>query len=137
MLVDANPDVRLPAPVNAADTTPQTRLTPETYLGARPGRELRRQRRHTRRAAGTFAYPPQLPDDRFALRGRWTLDDQGATADSDDAAIALNYTAKAVYVVVGGTGTLTVTRDRQTTTTPISGPPTLHQIVAAWRHRAP
>ena len=67
--------------------------------------------------------------DRFALRGRWTLDDQGATADSDDAAIALNYTAKAVYVVVGGTGTLTVTRDGKTTATPISGPPTLHQIV--------
>ena len=70
-----------------------------------------------------------MADDKFALRGRWSLDDQGATADSDDAAIALNYTAKAVYVVVGGTGTLTVTRDQQTTTTAISGPPTLHQIV--------
>jgi hypothetical protein len=69
-----------------------------------------------------------LGADKFALRGRWTLDDQGATADSEDAAIALNYTAKAVYVVVGGTGTLTVTRDQQTITVPISGPPTLHQI---------
>ncbi|CNN00595.1 cytochrome c biogenesis protein [Mycobacterium tuberculosis] len=35
----------------------------------------------------------------------------------------------AVYIVVGGTGTLTVTRDGKTITTPISGPPTLHQIV--------
>ena len=64
------------------------------------------------------------------MRGRWTLDDQGATADSDDAAIRLNYTAKDVYAVVGGTGTITVTRDGKTTTTPIGGPPTLHQIVA-------
>ena len=71
----------------------------------------------------------QLADDRFALRGRWNLDDQGATALSDDASIALNYTAKAVYVVVSGTGTVTVTRDGKTTTTPISGPPALHQIV--------
>lgn len=58
------------------------------------------------------------------------MSDQGAIADSDDAAIRLDYTAKAVYVVVGGTGTLTMTRDQKTTTTPISGPPTLHQIVA-------
>jgi hypothetical protein len=80
----------------------------------------------------TFDFPATLASDRFALRGRWTLDDQGATAESDgagDAAIALNYTAKDVYVVVGGTGTLTVTRNGKTTTTPIGGPPTLHQIV--------
>jgi hypothetical protein len=64
------------------------------------------------------------------LRGRWSLDDQGATADSEDAAIRLNYTAKDVYAVVGGTGTITVTRDGKTTTTAIGGPPTLHQIVA-------
>ena len=73
-----------------------------------------------------------MASDRFALRGRWRLDDQGATAEDDgagDTAVALNYTAKDVYVVVGGTGTLTVTRNKKTTTTPIGGPPTLHQIV--------
>ena len=35
-----------------------------------------------------------------------------------------------VYIVVGGTGSLTVTRDGKTTTVPVSGPPTSHQIVA-------
>jgi hypothetical protein len=70
-----------------------------------------------------------LTDDKFALRGRWTLDDQGATADSDDSAIRLNYTAKDVYVVVAGTGTITVTRGEKTATTSIGGAPTLHQIV--------
>jgi thiol-disulfide isomerase/thioredoxin/sulfite exporter TauE/SafE len=126
LLTDANPGVRLPAPGDAADTTPQTRLTPETYLGVHRAGNYGGESEYK---TGTFNYPPALADDKFALRGRWSLDDQGATADSDDAAIALNYTAKAVYVVVGGTGTLTVTRDQQTTTTAISGPPTLHQIV--------
>jgi thiol-disulfide isomerase/thioredoxin len=126
LLVAANPDVRLPAPSNSVDTTPQTRLTPETYLGVHRAGNYGGDGEYK---SGSFGYPAALAADKFALRGRWTLDDQGATADGDDAAIALNYTAKAVYAVVGGTGTLTVTRNRQTTTTPISGPPTLHQIV--------
>ena len=128
LLTDANPAVRLPASANSVDTTPQARLTPETYLS--PNRSGNYGGTgHFKTGEQTFAYPAELADDRFALRGRWNLDDQGATALSDDASIALNYTAKAVYVVVSGTGTVTVTRDGKTTTTPISGPPALHQIV--------
>ena len=126
LLTAAHPDARLPAPSNSADTTPQTALTPETYLGVHRAGSYGGAGDYK---SGSFQYPAALAPDKFALRGPWTLDDQGATADSDDAAIRLNYTAKAVYVVVGGTGTLTVTRSQQTTTTEISGPPTLHQIV--------
>jgi cytochrome c biogenesis protein CcdA/thiol-disulfide isomerase/thioredoxin len=132
LLVDANPDVRLPAPVNPADTTPRTRLTPETYLGIGKAGNYRGDGEY-RAGTGGFSFPATLADDRFALRGRWTLDDQGAIAeggDSGDAAIRLNYTGKDVYAVVGGTGTITVTRDQQTTTMPVGGAPTLHQIVA-------
>ena len=128
LLVAANPDVRLPAASHSIDTTPQTTLTAETYLGIGKATNYGGDGQY-KAGSTTFAYPAQVADDKFALRGRWTLDDQGATADSGDAAIALNYTAKAVYAVVGGTGTLTVTRDGKTTTTPILGPPTLHQIV--------
>ncbi len=71
-----------------------------------------------------------MPDDSFALQGPWKLDYQGATADSNASSIELNYHAKDVYVVVGGTGNLTVTRAGETTTLPVSGPPTSHQIVA-------
>jgi cytochrome c biogenesis protein CcdA/thiol-disulfide isomerase/thioredoxin len=119
------PDARLPAPSNSLDTTPHTALTPETYLGVHRAINYGGPGDYK---SGSFRYTAALGADKFALRGRWTLDDQGATADSEDAAIALNYTAKAVYVVVGGTGTLMVTGDQQTITTPISGPPTLHQI---------
>ena len=74
--------------------------------------------------------PEQLAEDSFALGGTWALDYQGATATDDDNAIALNYHARNVYLVVGGTGTVTVTRDGATTTIPVSGPPNMRQIVA-------
>ena len=77
-----------------------------------------------------FNYPADLADDSFAYRGRWKLDYQGATAESDNSTIALKYNAKNVYIVAGGEGTVTVTRDGKTTTVPISGPPQSRQIVA-------
>ena len=124
----ANPDVRLPAATHSVDTTPQATLTPETYLGVDRAGNYGGDGEY-KRGTATFGYPATLAYDKFALRGQWTLDDQGPTADSDDAAIRLNYTANDVYAVVGGTGTITVTRGGKTTTTPIGGPPTLHQIV--------
>ena len=128
LLVDANPDVRLPGVTHSADTTPQTKLTPETYLGVGKA-DFYGGGGDYHAGTATFGYPANLANDRFALLGSWTLDDQGATAASDDAAIRLNYNGKDVYAVIGGSGTITVTRDQQTTTTQISGPPTLHKIV--------
>ena len=129
LLVDANPNVRLPAAVNGVDTTPKTNLTPETYLAPDKATTYGGDGSYQTGTAG-FSLPAQLANDKFALRGRWTLDDQGVTAESDDAAIRLNYTGKNVYAVVGGTGTITVTRGGKTTVTSIGGAPTLHQIVA-------
>ena len=104
--------------------------TPETYLSV--GKMV------NYRGIGTYdqgsrdyTYPPSLPDDSFALRGRWSLDYQGATAESSSSTIALNYHAKDIYLVVGGTGAVAVTRDGVTETVQVNGPPTAHQIVAA------
>jgi hypothetical protein len=129
LLADAKPGVALPAPVDAADTTPQAGLTPETYFAV--GKVVNYGGGGTYdEGAATFAYPPALKDNSFALTGPWSLDYQGATANGEDSAVKLNYQAKNVYVVAGGTGILTVTRDGKSTTVPISGPPTSHQIVA-------
>jgi hypothetical protein len=78
----------------------------------------------------TFELPAQLAADSFALKGRWALDYQGVTAVDDGAAIALNYHAKNVYLVVGGTGEVTVARDGKTSVVPVSGPPNMRQLVA-------
>jgi cytochrome c biogenesis protein CcdA/thiol-disulfide isomerase/thioredoxin len=129
LLTDANPGVELPAPSESVDTTPASGQTPETYLGVGKmvnygGTDLYDE------GTATFNYPANLADDSFAYRGRWTLDYQGATAESDNSTIALKYKAKDVYIVAGGEGTVTVTRNGETTTVPISGPPTSHQLVA-------
>jgi cytochrome c biogenesis protein CcdA/thiol-disulfide isomerase/thioredoxin len=130
LITSTRSGVALPPPVDAPDSTPQSGLTPETYFGV--GKVVN--------YAGTgvydkgqanFTFPPALPDDSFALQGPWTLDYQGATADGNASSIELNYHAKNVYIVVGGTGSLTVTRAGKTTTVPISGPPTSHQIVTS------
>ena len=129
LLSDAKPSVQLPPPVDADDTTPTDRNDSRDVLERRQGRELRRSRR-LRRGSVQF----QLPDnnfrqDSFALRGNWALDYQGATSQERTHGIALNYHAKDVYIVAGGEGTLTVSRNGKTSPVPISGPPTLHQIV--------
>jgi thiol-disulfide isomerase/thioredoxin len=129
LLVDAYPGETLPPASAAADTTPQSGLTHETYLSV--------GKVHNYGGAGsyhqgdaTFDYPAVLPDDSFAYRGPWTLDCQGATAGSDNSSIELNYRAKKVYLVAGGNGTMTVTRDGGSTALPIYGPPMLHRIAA-------
>ena len=102
---------------------------PRDLPESRPGRKLRRHRRISRPASRRSPIPPQLADDRFALRGRWTLDDQGATA---------RQRRRRDRAELHREGRLRRRRryrhshrdpGRKTTTTPISGPPTLHQIV--------
>src|SRR5277367_1924798 len=129
LLSQTNKGVSLPPAVDAPDTTPTSSLTPETYLGTRTavnygGRGAYKQ------GTATFDYPAQLPADAFALRGRWTLDNQAATANDAADAIELNYHAHNVYLVVGGTGTVTVTEYGETVRIPVSGPPNMHQVVS-------
>ena len=129
LLVDANTDVQLPPSSDSADETPATGQTPETYLGV--GKMVNYGGPDTYdEGTADFAYPTRLADDSFAYRGRWTLDYQGATADSDDSRIALKYNAKNVYIVAGGEGTVTVTSNGKTTNVPITGAPTSHQLVS-------
>ncbi len=128
LISTARPGVRLPPAVEAPDTTPAGGLTPETYFGV--GKMVNYAGGGVYdKGQANFTFPAALPNDAFALQGAWTLDYQGATADSDSSSIKLNYHAKNVYLVVGGTGNLTVTRDGKTTTVPVSGPPTSRQIV--------
>ncbi|CRZ16117.1 cytochrome c biogenesis protein DipZ [Mycolicibacterium neworleansense] len=128
LLTDAK-NTSLPAPVNAPDVTPTTALTPETYLGV--GKEINYAGGGTYdEGDAAFDYPKNLPADSFALQGPWHLDYQGATANGAGSAIKLDYQARNVYLVVGGTGTVTVLRGGETTTVPVSGPPTLRQIVS-------
>jgi cytochrome c biogenesis protein CcdA/thiol-disulfide isomerase/thioredoxin len=119
----------LPPAIDAMDTTPTQMLTPETYFSVGKVVNYRGDGEYDE-GTRIFALPAELADDSYALRGTWAVDYQGITAQNDDNAIALKYHARNVYMVVGGTGTVTVTRDGKTTTIPVSGPPNMRQIVA-------
>ena len=129
LLSDAHPGITLPAPTDAADTTPPPDLTQETYLGV--GKVVNYGGTGSYdEGATTYDYPTRLPDDTFAYKGGWKLDYQGATANARNSSIELNYRARNVYLVVGGTGTVIVNRDGESKQMPVNGPPTLRQIAA-------
>jgi cytochrome c biogenesis protein CcdA/thiol-disulfide isomerase/thioredoxin len=74
--------------------------TPETYLGAaRAERWLPPVRR------GVHDYPgiARLPDDHFALGGRWRVDDESAEA-VENATLRAHVRGKSVYLVLGSRG---------------------------------
>lgn len=129
LLSEAKKGVDLPPATGRADTTPTSQLTPETYLSVGNESNYGGGGVYDQGEAG-FDLPDRLADDSFALKGRWALDYQGATAAEDGATIALNYHARNVFLLVGGTGNVTVTRDGKTTVIPVSGSPNTHQIVA-------
>jgi cytochrome c biogenesis protein CcdA/thiol-disulfide isomerase/thioredoxin len=127
LLSEANATAQLPPTTAVTDQTPHSILTPETYLGAHRAENYGGPGDYR---SGTFDYPTTLPDDKFALRGRWTIGKQSITAEGQGATMELNYHGRNVYLVVGGTGTLTVTRNGQTTTVPVSGAPNMRTVVS-------
>lgn len=129
LLSDADRNVDLPPATEGTDTTPTTKTTPETYFSVGKvvnygGGGVYDQ------GEATYQLPAQLAEDSFALKGRWALDYQGVTAVDEGAGIALNYHANNVYLVVGGTGNVTVTRAGTTSVIPVSGPPNMRQLVS-------
>ncbi len=93
---------RLGARTRAAGETPSRDVsTPETYLG-----HLRAERfLPDGLTAGTRTYPGagSLPVDHFALRGRWTVAAESATARSG-ASLSARFGARRVFLVLGTRG---------------------------------
>jgi cytochrome c biogenesis protein CcdA/thiol-disulfide isomerase/thioredoxin len=128
LLVDANPDVQLPAATEIADDTPVSgSTTPESYLSL--GKVVNYGGTEDY-ASGTnrYTYPATLADDSFALEGSWTLDFQNATPVGMGS-IKLNYHASEVRMVLGGSGTVVVTVGDTTQTIRVSGTPKSYQLV--------
>lgn len=84
--------------------------------------------------------PPDVPWGTLSLvtttpaGGRWSTDFQAATAGAD-ARLRLTFTARDVYIVLGGEGTVTATvRDEdgrvvERTTVDVAGTPTLYPLL--------
>jgi hypothetical protein len=105
-LLTANGVTTLPARTDVADKTPTAETTPESYVGYE----------EEQYAVGTtivhdkatvYNAPTTVPLNNFAFNGTWTDYSQEATAGAH-ASIDLHFVANDVYLVMGGTGSVSV-----------------------------
>jgi hypothetical protein len=125
LLTSAHPGIALPKATDLPDTTPTNQSqTPETYLGAEHQQGYGGS---TQYATGQFSEPASLPANSFGLSGAWTIGQQSITAGKG-AGIKLAFNASAVYLDVGGTGTLTVSSGGKSKVIRVSGAPDIYTV---------
>jgi cytochrome c biogenesis protein CcdA/thiol-disulfide isomerase/thioredoxin len=132
LLRQADPGVELPEPTTVLDETPQVEgLTPETFLSI--GKRFNAAGGYEE-GESSYTLPADQPADTFALGGTWTTDYQAATA-GPDARVRLTFTARDVFMVLGGEGTVhAVVRDAdgrvvEERDVAVSGAPTLYGLL--------
>ncbi len=127
LITKNRPGVMLPAATDVPDTTPTEKQTPETYLGYTYAPLSITGDQPTRDKAVPYAFPPVLQTDNFALAGTWTSHDEELTAGAN-AKLELSYSADDVYLVLGGTGTVTVAVGGATSVIHVAGVPKLYTL---------
>ena len=135
LLVAANPKVILPPRSGVPDRTPQERTTPETYLGYHYSEPNLFGESVTADTMTNYQPAPTLPQDAFAFGGPWNVSSERATA-GPGATLALQYQARNVYLVLGGTGNVRVSVDGvPIRTVVVGGEPRLYQLVGPGEYR--
>jgi cytochrome c biogenesis protein CcdA/thiol-disulfide isomerase/thioredoxin len=130
LLKTANPSVVLPQPTDVVDTTPTEETTPESYLGYQHLENLEGESVHENELT-TYNAPADVEPNEYAYNGQWDIADEKSTAGAN-ATLTLNFQAKDVYLVLGGSGTVGVSVDgRQTQTVTVAGEPKLYQLVGS------
>jgi cytochrome c biogenesis protein CcdA/thiol-disulfide isomerase/thioredoxin len=122
----------LPPPTEVADTTPSqsedVALTPESYVGY--DRLDNTPTQIVQGTASRYVLPRGLAPDELAFGGTWDVQANQATAGAD-AVLQLHYSAKDVYLVLSGHGTVTASvGDAPARTVRVSGIPNLYTLVA-------
>ena len=131
-LLAAHAHSPLPAPTSVPNLTPLGSLSPETYLGTDRSQYLNNGAMTTG-ASATYrgGYPPLGSYD---LGGTWRTEPEYIEA-GHQASLTLNFQAAHVYLVLGGTGTVTVSLDGRTARTlHVSGYPTLYTLASLPRN---
>jgi thiol-disulfide isomerase/thioredoxin len=126
-------DQRLPAPVSGRDTKLTSKRTPELYLADnRPG--YVGVPRYIKSAPTEYSFPAgRQPADTYGLAGVWTPTRDGLMPESG-ARVRLHFRAKDVFHVLGGSGTVTVSRaGRPDRVVHVSGPPNLYRLATGRR----
>ncbi len=129
LLIDAHPGLTLPPRTNVANLTPTQVTNPETYLGYERIQYLQNTSAPVQNQAVTYQFPKSLATDYFALSGVWSDHAQEATAGTN-AQLELSYEDHDIYLVMGGSGTVTVSTGDGTVpkTIEVTGVPRLYTL---------
>jgi cytochrome c biogenesis protein CcdA/thiol-disulfide isomerase/thioredoxin len=125
LLAAAHPGLALPKATDIPDTTPtDAGQTPESYLGAE---RVQNYSGSAAYATGQFTQSAALTANTYGLSGAWTIGQESITAGKG-AGIKLAFHASAVYLDVGGTGTLTVSSGGKSKVIRVSGAPDIYTV---------
>ena len=134
LLTAAHPAMHLGKDTGIADATPTEPQSPESYVGYEQSQNAAQSL--VQNQPVNYQLPSAIEPDTFALGGNWTDGAQQATAGTG-ARLAINYQGKAIYLVLGGQGDVTVNVGGQTRTITVAGVPrlyTLNQTSKSERH---
>jgi hypothetical protein len=133
LLTEAHPGVKLPPPTSVPDLTPFVQTSPESYVGYRYGLNyLDSAITPAENVATDYRFPKVLSPTTWALSGVWNIRAEEATS-IQASKLEINYVAQYVYLVMGGTGTVSVSAGNGTPPTIIhvSGVPRLYTLLHA------
>jgi thiol-disulfide isomerase/thioredoxin len=127
LLMQAHPGVALPPPTSVPDMTPTEASNPETYVGYERAEYLVNGNVTPNRAS-QYSFPAEINTGQLALGGTWTEEAEDAVA-GPGAQMELGFEAEHVYLVLEGTGTVTVSvGGRRSSVVRVSGEPTLYTL---------
>ncbi len=131
LLVAANPRVKLPPPTSVPNLTPTEPTNPETYVGYDRLEYKVPTDDVVPNVPAEYQFPATLPLGGLGFSGEWTEHAWEATADRN-AELELGFEAEDVYLVLGGSGTVTVSIDgRHTETLAVGGIPRLYTLFSS------
>lgn len=74
--------------------------TPETYLGYLRSQNFYSPQKTVEKIID-YSFPGSLPNNSWALEGKWKIEEQKITSKSKEAKIRLNFSSKKVFLVMG------------------------------------
>jgi thiol-disulfide isomerase/thioredoxin len=133
LLVAGHPGLKLPPLTSVANLTPFVETSPESYIGYKYGLTYMDSNvAPAQNVATQYHFPKDLSSTTWALSGVWNEHAEEATSVKDSK-LEINYVAQDVYLVMGGTGTVTVSLGNGTvpTTIHVNGVPRLYTLFHA------
>jgi cytochrome c biogenesis protein CcdA/thiol-disulfide isomerase/thioredoxin len=133
LLVAAHPGLKLPPPTSVPNLTPIVQTSPESYIGYKYGLTyLDSPIEPPENVVARYQFPKYLSSTTWALSGLWDEHSEEATS-GQNAQLEINYEAQDVYLVMGGSGFVTVTAGNGTApkTIHVSGVPRLYTLFHA------